>query len=427
MSKVNTVVRARTRRDELVQALVDRALGFHELPRDLPPDEAAEIRRSALEEITGGSLAKTGSYALDAGRAACRNCENFFGATQIPMGVVGPMAVRGEAFDGEVYVPLATTEAALVASTNRGCTAIRRAGGATVRVEDVGMTRAPVFRTAGIADTRRFLSWIADHEDEIRRVTEATSEYLKLMDIRPYTFGTTIYLRFRFTSGDAMGMNMATIACDRVVRGLIEPGSGVECVALSGNYCVDKKPAAINFQEGRGKRVFAEVVLSREILAETLKTRADALLEVQYRKNLLGSIAAGAAGFNAHFANVLAAFFIAAGQDLAHVVEGSMGVTCIEAREDGAIYASIFLPAAPMGAVGGGTALDTQREALAMMGVEVDPARPGLAVQRLTEILGATVLAGELSLLAAFTSNDLARAHERLGRGVIPPGGPLAR
>ena len=428
MSKINTVVRARTHREELVQALVDRAIGFHQLPRDLPPDEAAEIRRSALEEITGSSLEKTGSYALDSGRAAFRNCENFIGATQIPVGVVGPVAVRGEAFDGEVFAPLATTEAALVASTNRGCAAIRRAGGATVRVEDVGMTRAPVFRTAGIADTRRFLTWIADHEDEIRRVTEGTSEYLKLMDIRPYTFGTTIYLRFRFTSGDAMGMNMATIACDRVVREVIEPGSGVECVALSGNYCVDKKPAAINFQEGRGKRVFAEVLLPKEVLAETLKTRAGALLEVQYRKNLLGSIAAGSAGFNAHFANVLAAFFIACGQDLAHVVEGSMGVTCVEAREDEAIYASIFLPAVPMGAVGGGTGLDTQREALAMMGVEVDPARPGVAVQRLAEILGATVLAGELSLLAAFTSNDLARAHERLGRGtVIPPGGPLAR
>jgi hydroxymethylglutaryl-CoA reductase (NADPH) len=427
MSKINTVVRARTRRDELVQALVDREMGFHQVPRDLPADEAAEIRRAALEEMTGHPLGKIGSYALDATRAACRNCENFIGAAQIPLGVVGPILVRGEAIDGEVYAPLATTEAALVASTNRGCAAIRRAGGATVRVEDVGMTRAPVFRTSGIEETWRFLAWIAENDAEIRRIAEATSEYLKLLDIRPYTFGTTIYLRFRFTSGDAMGMNMATIACDRVVRELIEPGSGIECVALSGNYCVDKKPAAINFHEGRGKRVFAEVVLPREVLAETLKTRAEALLEVQYRKNLLGSIAAGAAGFNAHFANVLAAFFIACGQDLAHVVEGSMGVTCIEGRPDGAVYASIYLPAVPIGAVGGGTGLDTQREALAMMGVEIDPTRPGMAAQRLAEILGATVLAGELSLLAAFTSNDLARAHERLGRGVLPPGGPLAR
>jgi len=427
MGKMNQVVRARSRRDELIRALIDRQIGFHQLPRDLPADEAAEIRRAALEGLTGASLAKTGSYALDAKRAACRNCENFIGATQIPLGIVGPVAVRGEAIDDEVFVPLATSEAALVASTNRGCSAIRKAGGAVVRVEDVGMTRAPVFRTAGIDETRRFIAWIEDHEEELREVTQGTSEYLKLLDIRPYTFGTTIFLRFRFTSGDAMGMNMATIACDRVVREFIEPQTGIECVALSGNYCVDKKPAAINFHEGRGKRVFAEILLPPDVLEKTLKTHAEGLLEVQYRKNLMGSIASGSAGFNAHFANVLAAFFIATGQDLAHVVEGSMGVTCVEAREGGSVYMSIYLPAVPMGAVGGGTALDTQNEALALMGIEVDPERPGHAVLRLTEILGATVLAGELSLLSAFTSNDLARAHERLGRGTLPPGGPLAR
>ena len=419
MSKINPVVRARSPHEELVQALVDREIGFHQVPRDLPADEAAEIRRAALERITGGSLDKIGSYALDANRAACRNCENFIGAAQIPIGVVGPLLVRGDTVDGEVFAPLATTEAALVASTNRGAAALRRAGGARVRVEDVGMTRAPVFKTRGLDETRRFLAWIAENEEEIRRITRGTSEYLQLLDIRPYTFGTTVFLRFRFTSGDAMGMNMATIACDRVVREFIVPGTGVQCIALSGNYCVDKKPASINFQEGRGKRVFAEVVLPEEVLRETLKTRADLLIDVQYRKNLLGSIAAGSTGFNAHYANVLAAFFIACGQDLAHVVEGSMGVTCIEAREDGAVYMSIYLPAIPIGAVGGGTTLDTQAEALAMMGIEVDRSRPGAAAQRLAEILGATVLAGELSLMAAFTSNDLARAHERLGRGVV--------
>lgn len=426
MSKMNQVVRARSRRDELIQALVERRMGFHQVPRDLPAEEAAEIRRLALEELTGASLAKTGSYALDADRAACRNCENFIGATQIPVGIVGPVSVRGEEIDGEVFVPLATSEAALVASTNRGCSAVRKAGGAKVRVEDVGMTRAPVFRTAGIDETREFVEWIAEHEEDLRRITEQTSEYLKLLDIRPYTFGTTIFLRFRFTSGDAMGMNMATIACDRAVRHFIEPQTGIECVALSGNYCVDKKPAAINFHEGRGKRVFAEVLLPRDVLENTLKTNAEGLLEVQYRKNLLGSIASGSAGFNAHFANVLAAFFIATGQDLAHVVEGSMGVTCVEPRDEGSVYISIYLPAVPLGAVGGGTALDTQREVLAMMGIEADAERPGRAAHRLAEILGATVLAGELSLLSAFTSNDLARAHERLGRGKLPPGGPLA-
>ncbi|HJO02773.1 MAG TPA: hydroxymethylglutaryl-CoA reductase (NADPH) [Acidobacteriota bacterium] len=401
--------------DSLVLEIVQGTRRFHQLPPDLNADDAAAVRRQALERLTGAALTNIGKYSFDASRVADSHCENMIGVAQVPIGVAGPLLVRGDHVDEEVYVPLATTEGALVASINRGCSAIRAAGGATVYVEDVGMTRAPVFRSSGLRQTRDFLRWVSDSEEEIRTVAEGTSRFLQLVDIRPYAFGTTIFLRFRFRSGDAMGMNMATIACDQLVRELIEPATGVRCVALSGNYCTDKKPAAVNFQEGRGKRIHAQVTLSAEVL-ERLKTSAPELLEVQYRKNLLGSIAAGSIGFNAHVANVLAAVFLATGQDPAHVVEGSMGVTSIEAGEEGSVVASMYLPAVPLAAIGGGTALDTQREALALLGVEPEPDRPGVAVLRLAEILGAAVLAGELSLLAAFTSQDLAGAHERLGR-----------
>ena len=421
MSKTaNPLSSAALTRDELVLSLVRGERRFHELPKDLPAEEAAEIRRQALEEMTRTPLANIGHHSLDVQRASHRNCENFIGVAQVPLGVVGPLKVRGRHADGDFWVPLATTEAALVASTNRGCAAVREAGGAVVRVEDVGMTRAPVFRTSGIVQTQQFLQWIQEHGEEIREVAERTSRYLRLLEVRPYAFGTTVFLRFRFDTGDAMGMNMATIACDRAVNELIEPATGVPCIGLSGNYCVDKKPAAINWQEGRGKRIYAEILLDAQILHHILKTDARSLVEVQYRKNLLGSIAAGSMGYNAHYANVLAAFFIASGQDPAHVVEGSMGITCIEPRGPDAVFASIFMPDVPLGAVGGGTSLDTQREVLAMLGVSPDPVRPGEAVVRLAEILGAVVLAGELSLMAAFTSNDLARAHEKLGRSEIP-------
>jgi hydroxymethylglutaryl-CoA reductase (NADPH) len=418
MSKTNIdPIPAPLTREDLVDALARGERRFHELPKDLPAEEAAEIRRMALERVTQTPLDHIAHHSLDVGRASKRNCENFIGVAQVPMGVVGPLSVRGKHVDGDVWVPLATTEAALVASTNRGCSALRAAGGAVVRVEDVGMTRAPVFRTSGIVQTQQFLQWIQDHEEEVRQVTEATSRHLRLLEVRPYAFGTTVFLRFRFDSGDAMGMNMATIACDRVVNDLIEPATGVPCIGLSGNYCVDKKPAHINFQEGRGKRIYAEVLLEAPILHHQLKTNARDLVEVQYRKNLLGSIAAGSLGFNAHYANVLSAFFIATGQDPAHVVEGSMGITCIEPRGPESVFASVFLPDVPLGAVGGGTQLETQREALAMLGVSPDPERRGDAVMRLAEIVGAVVLAGELSLMAAFTSQDLARAHEKLARG----------
>lgn len=400
---------------ELIHELASGKRRFHALPEGLPADEAATIRRLALEQRLGVDLAATGDYSLDAGTAADRHCENMIGATQIPVGVAGPITVRGQHADGDFYVPLATTEGALIASINRGCTAIRAAGGAAVHVEDVGITRAPVFRTSGLAQTRALLDWVEANKEQMRAVAEATSRYLRLLDVRTYAIGTTVFVRFRFSSGDAMGMNMATIACDRVVHELVEPATGVSCVALSGNYCVDKKPSAVNFQQGRGKRLQAEVVLDADILRK-LKTTAAQLVEVQYRKNLLGSIAAGSIGYNAHFANVLAAFFLATGQDPAHVAEASMGVTTIEARGEDSVIASVFLPDAPVAAVGGGTGLGTQREALALLGVVPDPERPGAAALHLAEILAATVLAGEISLMAAFTSQDLAGAHERLGR-----------
>jgi len=402
-------------RRQLVEELVAGTRRFHGLPADLSADTAADIRRAALEQRLGVDLSRTGEYALDADQASDRHCENLIGATQIPVGVVGPLRIQGEYANGDFFVPLATTEGALVASINRGCSAITRAGGAVVDVEDVGMTRAPAFRTTGLHQTREFLAWVEDNEEEIREVAEGTSRYLKLLDVRPNAIGTTVFLRFRFSSGDAMGMNMATIACDRVVHQLIEPATGVPCVALSGNYCVDKKPAAVNFQQGRGKRLRAEIVLDADILAR-LKTTVEDIVEAQYRKNLLGSIAAGSTGYNAHFANVLAAFFLATGQDPAHVAEAAMGVTCIESDRQGGVIASVFLPDVPLAAIGGGTALDTQKEALAILGVEPDPNRPGAAALRLAEILAATVLAGEISLMAAFTSQDLAGAHKRLGR-----------
>lgn len=402
--------------EELVRSLVEGKSRFHQLPKWLTAEEAARVRRLALEELTRTKLQHLGNYTCNMEAASHQNCENIIGIAQIPMGIVGPLPILGDHVKEEVFVPLATTEGALIASTNRGCSALRHAGGARVWVEDVGMTRAPVFRTSSIHQTRDFLAWVSTHEDEIRQVGERGSRHLKLLDIKPFTFGTSVWLRFRFSSGDAMGMNMATIACDRIVREVIEPNTDVPCVALSGNYCVDKKPATVNWHEGRGKRLHAEVVLPGELLRDVLKTTARDLAEVQYRKNLLGSVAAGSLGFNAHFANVLAALFIATGQDVAQVVEGSLGITCIEpeGRED--LRVSVFLPDAPLAAVGGGTGLDTQSEALSMMGVQLDPQKPGRAVMRLAEIVAATVLAGEVSLLASMASSDLAKAHERLGR-----------
>ncbi|MBK5527800.1 hydroxymethylglutaryl-CoA reductase [Pseudomonas sp. TH08] len=398
-----------------IEALINGDLHLHQLPDNLTQKEAALIRREALQHISGMSLDTIGRYTFDPQPA---KCENFIGAIQIPLGVAGPLLIKGQAITAQepLYAPMATSEGALIASVSRGCSAIHAAGGALVRVEDIGITRAPVFRSTGILQTETFLAWISSHFQQIKLLCEQDSSHLQLQDIVPAVVGTSIYLRFRFHSGDAMGMNMASIACDRAITQLISPETGVPCISISGNYCTDKKPSRVNFLNGRGKRIHAEVHLSADILRDILKTDATSLCEVQYRKNLLGSAMAGTIGCNAHHANILAAFFIATGQDVAQVAESAIGITCIEACEHGAIYASILLPDTPLGTVGGGTGLSTQREALALMGIVPGTRAPGVDTRRLAEILGALVLAGELSIMAAQASHQLVQAHKRLGR-----------
>ncbi|MEU2718192.1 hydroxymethylglutaryl-CoA reductase [Streptomyces sp. NPDC007205] len=392
---------------------------LHQVPPGMAADEAAWLRRGALERWRQVSLDHIGRHSMPLEKA---RCENLIGAIQVPVGVAGPLILRGQYVnDDEVFVPLATTEGALVASIGRGCRALNEAGGATVRVNDVGITRAPLFCTSGIEESLRLIAWVSDHEDDLRMAAEQTSARLRLVEVRPQAVGSSVYLRFRFTTGDAMGMNLATVACERIVRDLIEPATGARCLALSGNYCTDKKPASVNLLEGRGKRIFAEAILDPVVLAGVLKTDMQQLCEVNYRKNLLGSAMAGTlGGFNAHYANMVAALFIATGQDVAQVAEACQGITCVEPR-NGGVYVSVFLPDVPVATVGGGTVLPTQREALGLLGIDENSSKSmGHGAMRLAEVLGGVVLAGELSLLAALASGELAAAHQRLGRPVTP-------
>lgn len=408
-------------RADPVQEWIDRLrngeVGMRDLPDDLSHAMRAEIRRRLLAEAAGVELQHVAAFTFDPERAGSMHCENLIGGIQVPLGVVGPVSIHGRfvGADERLWVPLATTEGALVASVNRGCRATTEAGGAEVEVEDVGITRAPVFRVDDRAAARRLIEWVEANHGRVKEVAESTSRHLTLEDIRPQVIGTSVFLRFRFKADDAMGMNMATIACDEVVRGLIVPETGAECVALSGNLCVDKKPSLLNFLEGRGKRIHASVRVPAHVLRDCLKTDAEAMLDVQWRKNYVGSIASGSLAWNAHFANVLAAFFLATGQDPAQVAEATVGVTTMESAGDG-ICLSVDLPDVPLGAVGGGTGLATQAECLHLIGVRPDPERPGAAAMRLAEILAAVVLCGELSLLAALTTSDLAGAHRRLAR-----------
>src|SRR6056297_3327565 len=398
----------------LAERVRDGEVRFHELEEHADADVAAAARRRLVAETADADVDVLGEYAFDAADAHGSNIENMIGAVQVPLGVAGPVSVDGGAFDGERYLPLATTEGALVASINRGCSVVNDAGGATARVTKSGMTRAPVFRVADVAEAEALVSWVRDSEDALRAAAESTTSHGELLDVTPYVVGNNVFLRFRYDTKDAMGMNMATIAT-REACDVVEAETDAALVALSGNLCSDKKPAAINAVEGRGRSVTADVRVPREVVEERLHTTPEAVAEINTRKNLVGSAKAGSLGFNAQAANVVAAAFLATGQDEAQVVEGSNAITTVETRGD-ELYASVNLASLEVGTVGGGTKLPTQREALDVLGVRGGGDPAGANADALAEIIAAGALAGEINLLAALASRHLSSAHADLGR-----------
>jgi hydroxymethylglutaryl-CoA reductase (NADPH) len=399
------------------QDLADRVksgdLRLYELEDHADAATAAAARRQLLAEEVGADLQTVGDYSFPAERAE-PNIENMIGAAQVPMGVAGPLPIDGSAAEDDFYVPLATTEGALVASVNRGMAAIRDAGSANAEILKYGITRAPVFSVANVKESAEVVEWVEDNEDLIKEVAEETDPHITYQEVTPYVVGDNVYLRFDFDTGDAMGMNMVTIA-SRSVAEVIEEETPASLVAVSGNLCNDKKPAAINAVEGRGYTVAADVFLPSDVVEDTFGTTAEAIAEVNIRKNLVGSAKAGALGFNAHVANVVGAAFLALGQDEAHVVDGSNAITSVEARDDG-LYASVTFSSLPVGSVGGGTGLPTQSEALEVLGLAGGGDPVGTNGNALAEVIASAGLAGELSLLGALAGRHLASAHEEHGR-----------
>lgn len=376
----------------------------------------AKERRSYLEQILRMKLPHIGNFSLEENTASTRNCENMIGVAQIPMGIAGPLKTKGEYTKSEFMIPLATTEGALIASVNRGCKAINLSDGVYTYACRVGATRGPVFYVKSLNENKKLYTWIEQNEEKLKVVAKETSLHLKLRKIMTKGVARYLFSRFYFDTQDAMGMNMATIATQKIID-FIKKETGISCLSLAGNFDIDKKPAFLNFTANRGFKVWAEVILPQKVVSKILKTTSQKLFQVWLGKCVYGAIMSGSLGFNGHFANIIAALFTATGQDTAHVVEGSLGITSVEIEKNGDLYFSIYLPDLMIGTVGGGTGLATQKEALSLLGVYGgDSGRNAL---KFAEIVGGAVLAGELSLLASLAEGSLVRAHKVLGRGEI--------
>lgn len=374
----------------------------------------AMISRGSATKSLESSLLPYENYDYAKVMGAC--CENVIGYMPIPVGVAGPMTIDGES----IHIPMATTEGCLVASTARGCKAINAGGGAITVITNDGMTRGPCVEFPNITRAAAAKRWVEEEGSQIvREAFNSTSRFARLRRLKVALAGRLVYIRFSTTTGDAMGMNMISKGCEKALAVMADHFPDMQIISLSGNYCTDKKPAAINWIEGRGKSCVSEAVIPGAVVEKVLKTTVAALVELNISKNLIGSAMAGSiGGFNAHAANILTAVYLATGQDPAQNVESSNCITLMSAVNDGRdLHISCTMPSIEVGTIGGGTILSPQQSMLDFLGVRgPHPTEPGKNAQRLARIICAACMAGELSLCAALAAGHLVQSHMQHNR-----------
>lgn len=337
--------------------------------------------------------------------------------TPLPTEWIGPISITGNVMEEQVSVPMATYETPLWPSTGRGARVSRQAGGVRCTLVDERMTRSVVVRAKDGGAAFSVWQSISSRSDEIQAVIATTSRFAKLVDMNRQIVGNLLFIRFECETGDASGHNMVTGAADALLGWILQEYPELEYASISGNLCTDKKVSAVNGILGRGKYVIAEMEISRELCTKQLRTTPEKMAQLNLEKNLIGGTVAGSLrSANAHFANMLLAFFLATGQDAANIIEGSQGIVHAEARPEG-LYFSCTLPNLIVGSVGSGKGNSVVEQNLVRLGCKEDRA-PGENGRRLAVLCAATVLCGELSLLAAQTNpGELMRTHFKMERG----------
>lgn len=411
--------------DEVSSLVVSGKLPLYALEKQLGDNlRAVVVRRKAIAKLANAPVLDTerlpyAHYDYDRVFGAC--CENVIGYMPLPVGVAGPLIIDGTPY----HIPMATTEGCLVASTMRGCKAINSGGGVQTILTQDGMTRGPCVSFPSLARAGACKLWL-DSEDgqrSIKKAFNSTSRFARLQHVKTAIAGTLLFIRFKTTTGDAMGMNMISKGVEHSLRFMTEECGfdDMSVIAVSGNYCTDKKPAAINWIEGRGKSVVAEARIPKDVVQKVLKSDVDALVELNVSKNLVGSAMAGSVGgFNAHAANLVTAVYLACGQDPAQNVESSNCITLMNKVGDD-LQISVSMPSIEVGTIGGGTILEAQGSMLDLLGVRgPHPENPGDNSRRLACIIASAVLAAELSLCSALAAGHLVQSHMQHNRSKAP-------
>lgn len=376
----------------------------YDFTRNYDKDFVTE-RRKWLNDVTGVNFTHIANYSIKS-EDVKGNVENFVGVAQVPIGIMGPLKVNGDFAKGTFYVPMATTEGALVETYQRGAIAITKSGGARTTVINDENYLDPIFILRNLDEAKNFVTWTTDHFDELRQKVKEVTQHGELIKITPFILGRRVVLKFSYFTHDAMGANMINVATDQLCK-FISENVKIERYLLRSNLSSEKKAAAVNLLTTYGKEILVEAVLPRKIVLRYLNSSPEEIGSA-WHSWVLGCVHAGMLGCNAQFANGLAAVYIACGQDVAHITNASVGLNMFELTKEGDLYASLKLPNILVGTVGGGTALGTQRECLEMIGCYGKEKS-----KKFAEIVGATLLAGEIGICAGITSEEFLQPHVR--------------
>jgi len=377
------------------------------IPHDSRDNYSQEIVAKRLEWLsqqTAASFEHIACYKFDPEEVK-GNIENFVGVAQVPIGIVGPLLINGEYAQGVFYVPFATTEGALVTTYSRGAVAVTKSGGATTFVHSDENHLDPSFHLNSLKEAQKFVSWINQNFIRIKAVAERTTDHGRLIRIVPHIIGRRVILDFAYETADAMGANMINIATEACCE-FIAKETGFGDFFLRSNFSSEKKTSGSQLIASCGKAVTAESVLPKKIVERYLNSSPEKIAK-GWHSWALASFNAGMLGLNAQYSNGLAAIYIACGQDVAHLTNGSVGITMFELTEEGDLYAAVKLPNLIVGTVGGGTALPTQRECLRMIGCY----GKGKA-RKFAEVVGAALLAGEVGICAGIASKEFLIPHK---------------
>lgn len=342
--------------------------------------------------------------------------ENCIGSVKVPVGIAGPLKVKGsDGTEGTFHAPLATCEATLVASCARGCKLFNAGGGVQYKILRDHMTRAPVFWFSNSEDAVAFYDLVPKLFSEFQQIAHSTSRYARLLRLEPQILGSTVHILFEYYCGDAAGQNMVTFAtqevCDRFAQSDTALTMKLNNITVEGQRTSEKSLSWGNILHSRGVAVTVWGTVTPQACQKILGCSTWDLYQI-IRNSKEAAVRNGQLGYNINQANIVAAMFIACGQDAASVSESSWShLTAEFDRETDNLQLSTYLPSLPVGTVGGGSALETQREAL-----EILKCTGAGSKVRLAGLVASFALALDVSTVAAVTNNTFAASHRKFGR-----------